>query len=124
MSIEWEAGLEWVAYKGHMTERDLGVPSRAMDPGFQERRGWIYGLLCGNEVTMHLGKIVGFDDEPDERCYKVGVIAPKEDYDLFAFSLFAPVQHEQADLVQAIEVWIKHNHRNVPIPVIVLDMGE
>lgn len=124
MSIEWEAGLEWVAYKGHMTERDLGVPSRAMDPGFQERRGWIYGLLCANEVTMSLGKIVGFEDDPEERPYKVGVIVPGKDFELFAFSLLAPAQHEQADLVQAIEVWIKHNHRNVPIPVIVLDMGE
>jgi hypothetical protein len=123
MSIEWEAGLEWVAYKGWMTERDLGVPSRAMDPGFQERRCWIYGLLCGNEVTMSLGKIVGFDDDPEERPYKVGVVVPKEDHELFAFSLIAPISHDQSDLVQAIEAWIRHNHRNVPMPVIVIEMG-
>ena len=56
MSIEWEAGLEWAAYKGWMTERDQGVPSRAMDPGFQERRGWIYSLLCADEVRVSIAK--------------------------------------------------------------------
>jgi len=124
MSVEWEAGLEWVAYKGQMTERDLGVPSRAMDPGFQERRGWIYGLLCAEEVTVRIRQIVGFKDHPDERPYNVGVVAPNEEYGLFAFSLVAPPKHDRVDLMRAVEAWIRHNHRNVPMPVIVIEMNE